>query len=662
MESPREPPRRGSLSSMLRLAPQRKLRSSPDVEDGDGDDRTPRATEGSPSIGNFGTGVLPTWLTPPVLAPPVQGRRSVESIVWYATIACVALLTFYMLVAPEDMDARYARLAAADAHIPRRLARFEVSTDVVDNLGVVDVEYEYAQPQPGFFGRDRIAAYCVDGGGNETIPDVLDFMAAIPTDGTPSGVVRVGPLINIRCSWVLRFIVLIGDKDTSAVALGQPKHISFIKGPAQPLQLHLAPTQDPYAMRVQWVSVNVTRPVVRFGMDSENLTRVARATETTYRASDLCELRPVEATDANMNPLQAGFRDPGFTFDAVMSRLIPQKVYYYSVGDEATGIMSDEYSFQLPPPPGHQDVAIDEAEMDPYYRDVDGEDHKRSVAMAFLVFGDLNRPVGVVENFTSGATAASRTVTSMTNDILERNGWRKFVAAFHVGDLSRAMGSGYVWDQFGQLIEPVAARVPYLVAVGNHGEFMLPQGSHGAITSSREHTFASCSPTLLGIGYRLWLPRRSREETCEGTRQPDIRRQWSAWLRCERGMWSSCIAALPHARVRQQHILVQHGHRTHPPCHCEQRARFLRRVAHVCMAHCRPHDCGSRKDAVGLPVHPPPHVLLVRSKLARLLQLVVGAHGLRGGDRNIPGRCRVLRSPALVRALVSRVRRAVLHG
>lgn len=475
MESPREPPRRGSLSSVLRIKPQRKLRTSPDVED-EGDERTSRASDGngnSPSIGNFGNGILPTWLAPPALAPPVQGRRSVESVVWYATIACVALLTFYMLVYPEDMDARYARLAAADAHIPRRLARFEVSRDVLNNLDVVDVEYEYAQPQPGFFGRDRIAAYCIDDADNSTMPDVMEYMVAVPTDGTPSGVVRVGPLINIRCNWVLRFIVLVDGKDTNAVALGQPKLLKFAKGPAQPLQLHLAPTRDPYAMRVQWVSVNVTRPIVRFGMDCDNLTRVARATEAMYRASDLCELRSVEPTDANMNTRQIGFHDPGFVFDAVMPRLFPQKVYYYSVGDELTGIMSDVYSFQLPPPPGRKDVAVDEAEVDPYYRGADGKDYKRSVAMAFLVFGDLNRPVGVTENFTNGATAASRTVRSMTTDILERNGWRKFVAAFHVGDLARAMGVSYVWDQFGQLIEPVAARVPYMVAVGNHGESVL---------------------------------------------------------------------------------------------------------------------------------------------------------------------------------------------
>ena len=38
----------------------------------------------------------------------------------------------------------------------------------------------------------------------------------------------------------------------------------------------------------------------------------------------------------------------------------------------------------------------------------------------------------------------------------------------HVGDLSYGCGNGFVWEQWGLLIEPVAASVPYMVAVGNH--------------------------------------------------------------------------------------------------------------------------------------------------------------------------------------------------
>lgn len=38
----------------------------------------------------------------------------------------------------------------------------------------------------------------------------------------------------------------------------------------------------------------------------------------------------------------------------------------------------------------------------------------------------------------------------------------------HPGDLGYAEGSGFVWDFWGTLVEPITSRVPYMVTVGNH--------------------------------------------------------------------------------------------------------------------------------------------------------------------------------------------------
>ncbi len=38
----------------------------------------------------------------------------------------------------------------------------------------------------------------------------------------------------------------------------------------------------------------------------------------------------------------------------------------------------------------------------------------------------------------------------------------------HVGDISYANGDPDIWDSFMDGIEPVASRVPYMVAIGNH--------------------------------------------------------------------------------------------------------------------------------------------------------------------------------------------------
>jgi hypothetical protein len=36
----------------------------------------------------------------------------------------------------------------------------------------------------------------------------------------------------------------------------------------------------------------------------------------------------------------------------------------------------------------------------------------------------------------------------------------------HFGDLSYALGRGYLWETFGNLIDPFASRAPYMVSVG----------------------------------------------------------------------------------------------------------------------------------------------------------------------------------------------------
>jgi len=38
----------------------------------------------------------------------------------------------------------------------------------------------------------------------------------------------------------------------------------------------------------------------------------------------------------------------------------------------------------------------------------------------------------------------------------------------HPGDLGYAMGSAYIWDVWGTLVEPITSRIPYMVTVGNH--------------------------------------------------------------------------------------------------------------------------------------------------------------------------------------------------
>lgn len=43
------------------------------------------------------------------------------------------------------------------------------------------------------------------------------------------------------------------------------------------------------------------------------------------------------------------------------------------------------------------------------------------------------------------------------------------VVTLLTGDLAYALGSSLTWEIFGSFIEPVSQRIPYMVAIGNHG-------------------------------------------------------------------------------------------------------------------------------------------------------------------------------------------------
>ena len=108
-----------------------------------------------------------------------------------------------------------------------------------------------------------------------------------------------------------------------------------------------------------------------------------------------------------------------------------------------------------------------------------------SASYTFSIFGDM----GIT-------SAAHDTVKSMltSNPPIE--------AVFHIGDLSYARGNDAIWNQFFGMIEPVASRVPWSVAPGNHdmrmgdssGECGLPMLSRFETPRSR-----AAQPYLLSL-------------------------------------------------------------------------------------------------------------------------------------------------------------------
>lgn len=356
-------------------------------------------------------------------------------------------------------------LEQADAKNPRRLKRFSVDKTTLNNLDSVTVTFEYEAPQPKFFGRDRVAAYCVGSADEQAkhMPSVQEFMDTTPTNGKSSGVVHIGPLVNMRCSWLLRFIT--GDD----VVLAESKLLRFKHGPTQPLQVHLALTDKADEMRVKWVSDNVTKPVVLFGLQKDKLTKVENATQSSYQAYEMCNGPATTEFPRN-------YRDPGQIFDAVMTKLEAGKTYFYRVGDEK-GELSDTYQFRMPPPAGSNSVA----------GDVDGS------SMSFFVYGDLNTPRGATQNFAEDDGNCGTTMQLIREDMeraaADPKQKHRYVAVLHVGDLAYAMGSTFIWDQFGHLIEYAASHLPYMISMGNHDYGYLEGVKKDHVKFPAFHTF-----------------------------------------------------------------------------------------------------------------------------------------------------------------------------
>ena len=88
-------------------------------------------------------------------------------------------------------------------------------------------------------------------------------------------------------------------------------------------------------MTVQWVTKNVTSPVVKWGTSAHALKRVARATSGTYtkrKMLDACGWGAVTPpADAQMTSIGMGWLDPGTIHLAILSGLKYNTTYYYQV-------------------------------------------------------------------------------------------------------------------------------------------------------------------------------------------------------------------------------------------------------------------------------------------------------------------------------------------
>ncbi|PPD98063.1 hypothetical protein GOBAR_DD04930 [Gossypium barbadense] len=197
-----------------------------------------------------------------------------------------------------------------------------------------------------------------------------------------------------------------------------------------PEQIHLALTGREGEMRVMFVAEDPEERQVRYGeKEGEWEGDVAVARVGRYEREDMCHAPANESV---------GWRDPGWIFDAVMSGLKGGVKYYYQVGSESKG-WSTTHSF----------VSWDKSSNE---------------TIAFL-FGDMGTATPYL-TFSRTQDESISTIKWILRDLEALGDKPTFIS--HIGDISYARGYSWLWDEFFNLIEPVASKVPYLVCIGNH--------------------------------------------------------------------------------------------------------------------------------------------------------------------------------------------------
>jgi len=250
----------------------------------------------------------------------------------------------------------------------------------------------------------------------------------IPVPPLPKGSL-IFPLVNRRADYIFK---LVGENGTSVVATSN--RVTF-KSIDEPIHGHLALDENANEMRVMWTSNSGKTPVVKYGTASGKLDNVVYGSSYTYNISEMCD-KPANTSGA--------WIDPGYINDAVIPNLKPGTRYYYQFGTPSQ--FSQEYSFIGPP--------------------------TSDATVTHFVFGDLgvNPPYQTREE---QQPPSSKTVYWISREI--DNNPQAYQMVLNIGDIAYARGYAYLWDLFFHQIQPVAARIPWMVSIGNHEFDFLKQ-------------------------------------------------------------------------------------------------------------------------------------------------------------------------------------------
>ncbi|CAN1190486.1 Probable inactive purple acid phosphatase 27 [Linum perenne] len=240
-------------------------------------------------------------------------------------------------------------------------------------------------------------------------------------------------VINFRTD--VEFVFFTGGFDAPCI-LTRSGPLKFAN-PNQPLYSHISSIDSSgTSMKVTWVSGSEESQEVRYGDE-----RTAKSEATTFTNDDMCSsVIPSPAKDF-------GWHDPGYIHSAVLTGLDPSTTFTYKYGSDSAG-WSDELKMKTPPAGGSDEVR-------------------------FLAYGDMGKAPRDPSAEHYIQPGSLKVVKAMTDEVESGN----VDSIFHIGDISYATGFLVEWDYFLQLISPMASRVSYMTAIGNHERDYANSGS-----------------------------------------------------------------------------------------------------------------------------------------------------------------------------------------
>ncbi|KAH9290758.1 hypothetical protein KI387_034875, partial [Taxus chinensis] len=229
-------------------------------------------------------------------------------------------------------------------------------------------------------------------------------------------------IVNIRTE--IEFVLFRGGYEHPCI-LHRSQPLKF-SNPNMPLYAHLSAIDSTgSSMKVTWISGSNTSQYVQYGPGIFSKSNV-----TTFTQADMCgdHFFPSPAKDF-------GWHDPGYIHTASMKGLLPSLKYVYRYGSDDVG-WSSPVQFSTPPAAGASELT-------------------------FLAFGDMGKAPRDASDEHYIQPGSLGVIKAMT----EESG---VDSVFHIGDISYATGFLVEWDFFLHMITPLASRVSYMTAIGNH--------------------------------------------------------------------------------------------------------------------------------------------------------------------------------------------------